>query len=77
MLTADQIIERLGGPKFIGDEVGAPLSTVASWGDVNFIPRWWHDALVALAKRQKKPLGLDDFPSIEQRIPRPKKAEAA
>ena len=78
MLTADQIIKRLGGAKKIADEIGAPLTTVASWGPVNFIPRWWKSDLLAMAVKEKKDLSAADFPTIEQRQPRPKKeAQAA
>ncbi len=75
MLSASDIIERLGGAAKIADALDTPLTTVASWSAVNFIPRWWHQPLLALAGRQDKPLGTADFPTRDQRVPRAKKPE--
>jgi len=68
MATANEIIERLGGPAEIARETGFPLTTIASWGDANFIPDWRRDALSALANR--KSIALPKFPTPDQRIPR-------
>jgi hypothetical protein len=67
MLTASEIIERLGGAKSLSDELGAPYTTVASWKAKNFIPRWWHDAILAAALRLGKQLSTTDFPAPEAR----------
>lgn len=78
MLTASQIIERLGGAASIATAINAPLTTVASWGAVNFIPRWWHNELLAMASRGGHDLSTADFPTRDQRVPRaPKQAAAA
>jgi hypothetical protein len=70
MLTASQIIERLGGAASIASELGLPLTTVASWGAVNFVPEWRREALLRLAVKQGEPLSTTDFPTREQRIGR-------
>lgn len=70
METANEIIERLGGPAEIARETGFPLTTIASWGAANYIPEWRHDRLVALAKRKSVPLGAAHFPTPDKRISR-------
>lgn len=74
MLTASEIIDRLGGAKSLSDELGAPYTTVASWKVKNFIPRWWHDAILVIALRLGKSLSTSDFPTPDQRTPRSKAA---
>lgn len=70
MLTAEDIIERLGGAKKLSDELDIPLTTVASWKPVNFIPRWWQQSILAVAIKQGETLSTADFPTPEQRISR-------
>lgn len=62
MMTVDQIMDELGGFAKIADATGIPPSTVHSWKRSGFIPEWRRPALVALAKKAKKPLSLQDFP---------------
>lgn len=76
MLTASDIIDRLGGASKVAEALDSPLTTVASWGATNFIPRWWHQPLLALAAKLGEPLGTGDFPTADKRIPRPKKADS-
>lgn len=76
MLTALQIIERLGGVSKVASDLDLPLTTVDSWRAVNFIPSWRQPALLALAHRNGEALSTADFPSRDQRIPRQAKAAA-
>lgn len=77
MPTAKEIVALFDGASKLADGLDTPLTTVASWVDVNFIPRWWHDPILALAEQRKVKLRKRDFPAREDRIPRPKRAEAA
>jgi hypothetical protein len=74
MLTADQIIARLGGPAALASEIDVPLTTVCSWGTVNFIPEWRRPALLMLAKKKGEAIGAADFPTVEQRKSRGREA---
>lgn len=74
MLTAEDIIERLGGAKKLSDELDIPLTTVASWKPVNFIPKWWQRPLLEVAHKLEIQLSTQDFPTVEQRLPRQKAA---
>jgi hypothetical protein len=74
MLTASQIIARLGSPAAVAKALNVPLTTVASWGAANFIPEWRQPALLQLALDQAEPLSTADFPSKEQRVARTKAA---
>lgn len=78
MATASDIIERLGGPAEIARATGFPLTTIASWGDSNFIPEWRRAPLNSLAKRKKVELTADEFPTPADRVSRrPVEAQAA
>ncbi|HYI43691.1 MAG TPA: hypothetical protein VD768_08735 [Sphingomicrobium sp.] len=67
MLTADEIIDRLGGTTAVADALDVAPTTVSSWRPVNFIPRWWQDKLLALALKAQMPLAATDFPSRDER----------
>ena len=75
MSTASEIIELLGGLTAVAKETGLPLTTVSSWKAANFIPEWRQAALLEVARRNTKPLSTADFPPLEDRIARPKKAD--
>jgi hypothetical protein len=76
MLTAEEIIKLFDGPKKLADELDAPLTTVDSWRVVNFIPRWWRGPILAAAERLNISLSTADFPTSDQRVPRPKREAA-
>lgn len=75
MRTASDIVDLFGGPARLAEALDTPLTTVVSWREVNFIPRWWHQPLLALAGKDGKALSTADFPTREQRIPRAKKVD--
>ena len=75
MATANEIVTLLGGSTKLAEALDTPMTTVASWVAVNFIPRWWHPPLLALAAKNGVTLSTADFPPREHRIPRAKKAD--
>lgn len=77
MKTADQIIDALGGTTAVATGLGLTPSTVSSWREVNFIPKWRHPAMLAFAMASDKPLGTGDFPTEKQRKPRVRNESAA
>lgn len=67
--TIKEIIDSLGGPSAVArePEIQAPVSTVGTWSEKNFVPRWWRANLVRLAKRMKVPLTDADFPAKQRK----------
>ena len=74
MLTAADIIKQLGGAAAIASALDLPLTTVASWSAVNFIPDWRRDALLRLALDKNVALSTADFPTKNERVGRQAKA---
>lgn len=74
MLTANQIIDDLGGTKAVADALDLSATTVSSWRPANFIPRWRHEKLLALALAKGVPLSTADFPVAANRVSRAKVA---
>lgn len=64
-MTADQILDALGGWRKVAKDAAIPPTTVHSWKRVGFIPEWRHPQLLALAKRRKVAIRPDDFPMRE------------
>ncbi len=62
MMTADQIIDGCGGTSALATTLALTPSTVSSWREVNFIPRWWHGPVLKAAKRAKFTMDDMDFP---------------
>lgn len=53
MMTAEQIIDALGGTVEVAKAIKAPPSTVSSWkGAKGGIPHWRMPAILRLAKRR-------------------------
>lgn len=71
MMTADQIIDGCGGTSAVADALDLTASTVSSWKSANFIPRWWRNHVLRVAKKKGFALTGDDFPTVEQRKSRP------
>lgn len=62
MLTADEIVEGCGGTSALAATLNLTPSTVSSWREVNFIPRWWHSHILEAPKKDGFGLTLEDFP---------------
>lgn len=77
MVTASDIILRLGGSAKVASETGFPLTTIEGWKEANFIPEWRQAALLDLALRLPIHLSTADFPSKAARIPSKKRRHAA
>lgn len=67
MLTAADIIDRLGGLSKVSQETGFPITTVHSWTRSNSIPHWRRDALLELAARTGTELTAEQFPDASAR----------
>lgn len=68
MQTVALIIEHLGGTSKVAADINLPLTTVHSWERANSVPEWRRPALIALAKKRRKPLTLSDFPPASARV---------
>lgn len=66
-MTADEIIDGLGGTSKVADELHLTPSTVSSWKTANHVPRWWHAQLLELAARAEFRLASVDFPKRQSR----------
>jgi hypothetical protein len=64
MKTADDIVQALGGTKVVAEALGLTASVVSSWRTANSIPRWRHDALIALSDGT---LTSGDFPQRREK----------
>jgi len=62
MLTAAEIIDRLGGSSKVSQETGFPVTTVHSWARSNSVPHWRRPPLIELAARNGWKLTAADFP---------------
>ena len=62
-MTAEQILDSLGGFTKVARDTGTPATTVHSWKRSGFIPEWRRPQLLALAKKAKVPLTEQDFPA--------------
>lgn len=69
-MTADQIIDALGGTVAVAEALRLPPTTVSSWRPVNFIPEWRHGPLLSLALEKGVTMATTDFPTPEARKPR-------
>lgn len=69
-MTADEIIQMLGGDSKVARFADWPVSTVNSMRVFNSIPRWRREALLRMAMELGKPLSATDFPSPAERISR-------
>lgn len=76
MATASDIIDRLGGLTIVSRKLRLPLTTVQGWKDSNYVPEWRRGALLSMASDDGKSLATDEFPSVDERKPRTKKAAA-
>ena len=70
MVTASDIIDRLGGTSAVAIPLGLTPSVVHSWRGTNSIPRWRHGEILALAIVRGVALSTADFPQRDQRISR-------
>lgn len=70
MMTVDQIVDGCNGTSAVASALDLTPSTVSSWREVNFIPRWWHAPVLKVAKRAKFAMTEDDFPPKSARKPR-------
>jgi hypothetical protein len=78
-MTASDIIAMFstgGGPAHeagraeLAKALGAPLSTVSSWGRFNYIPEWRQPPILALASSRGIALSTADFPTKAEKSPR-------
>ncbi len=74
MMTADEIVDLCGGTSALATALELTPSTVSSWREVNFIPRWWRKAVIGAARNEGKALEIANFPTPEQRVPRKRPA---
>jgi hypothetical protein len=74
MATAQDIIERLGGMAAVARKLKLPLTTVQGWQVANHFPDWRKEALIRLAMDEGKPLSTEEFPTVDERIPRKPRA---
>lgn len=74
MKTANQIIDLCGGTSSLAKALKLTPSTVSSWREVNFIPRWWQDGVITVAKAAGEIVASKDFPTKKERITRSKPA---
>lgn len=63
MATVRQIIDRLGKPPAVAEELGVPVQTIYSWIRKDFVPEWRRDALLIHAARRGIALAITDFPA--------------
>jgi uncharacterized protein YjcR len=68
-MTADDIIQSLGGLSAVANQLGVPVTTVSSWKQRDNIPEWRQAKVLELAMAQGVKLATTDFP--------PQKARAA
>lgn len=73
-MKASDIIARFGSIAELARELGAPMTTVSSWGLVNQIPLWRQPKLLELAAARGIALSTADFPSPDERVRRGKAA---
>jgi len=72
MKSANQIIDLCGGTSSLAKALKLTPSTVSSWREVNFIPRWWQDGVIAVAKAAGESVASGDFPTKKERVTRSK-----
>lgn len=75
-MTASDIITKFGTIADLARDLGVPMTTVSSWGGVNYIPAWRQPKVLELAAARGIELSTDDFPTEAERI-RSKQAKAA
>lgn len=68
MLTASDIIDRLGGTSTVAAALDVTPSVVSSWrSSKGHVPHWWREALAGLpASDPAKRVTLADFPPRER-----------
>lgn len=67
-MRASDIIARFGSIADLARELGAPMTTVSSWGLVNQIPLWRQPKLLELAASRGIELSTTDFPAPSERV---------
>ena len=75
MMTASQIVDLCGGTSALATTLQLTPSTVSSWREVNFIPRWWKAGVIEAAIAAGANVTDADFPTSKQRIPRRRPAD--
>jgi hypothetical protein len=82
MVTADQIIDALGGPARVAARLSATLdrkvgmTVVSMWKTSGRIPSWWLPHLAGFLAEDGSPLSADDLLELAAAKPK-RKAEAA
>jgi hypothetical protein len=62
MNQAERVIAKFEkGPSWLATELNTKPSTVTTWKKRGKIPRWWHEGILRIAKRQKIALTKEDF----------------
>lgn len=64
--TGDGVPHEAGRTE-LSKAMGAPLSTVSSWGRFNYIPAWRQPQILELAARRGIALSTADFPTEAER----------
>lgn len=67
-MKASDIISLFGSITDLAGDLGAPMTTVSSWGRANYIPKWRQPKLLELAAEREIPLATTDFPTPDERV---------